>query len=192
MGSMTRPRRNQPDIDLDKAGILEAFDALDAPRVGLWWFQFGPYTGTNVFVWAGPAYRGLDDALEEAAGWLADNAPGHLLAPDDPHLKDLIKETLEDEGKTWKAWQQAIEDQEQWAYDVEESAFADLTYTESGYLTSYEWTVNELSSDDDLYAEVFEASIDDIIDDMDEDDIDKANEVAEKLGIDARWEWGEH
>ena len=35
---------------------------------------------------------------------------------------------------------------------VTEEAEADMTYTESGWLTSYEWTVNELTDRDDPYA----------------------------------------
>ncbi len=189
MRPMTSPQRNQTDIDLDKAGILETWDALDAPRYRLWWFQFGPYTGTNVFVWAGPAHRGVDSALEEAAGWLVDNAPGHIMEHNAPELKELIVEAMEElyPDKSWKDFQHEA-GQHEWAQEVEEQAFADLTYTESGYLTSYEWTVNELSDGDELYAEVFEASVDDLLEDMDQDDVDKANAAAKRLGIDASWE----
>ena len=64
------------------------------------------------------------------------------------------------------------------------------TYTESGWLTSYEWFVNELHEGDELYAEVWEATIDELAEegDLDEDNIDAVNAFAQKLGIDAEWE----
>jgi hypothetical protein len=163
-------------IDISKAGIENMFDALDAPRVGLWHFTFGAYGSTHVFVWAGPAHRALDDALEEAASWLADNAPGHLST--DEEMQELYDEAREELGDD------ADED------EIREQAEADMTYTESGYLTSYEWFVNELDSGDPLYAEVWEASIDELAEqgDLNEDDIEKVNKIAEQLGVDAEWE----
>lgn len=186
MRHMAKPRRNQPQIDIDKAGILEMFDALDAPRIGLWWFQFGPSATTNVFVWAGPGYRGLEDALEEAADWLADNAPGHLTTHEE--MDELYAEAADDLGILWPPLHTRDDP------DVEavtEQAEADMTYTESGWLKSYEWSVSELADGDEPYAEVFEASVDEILGDLDEDDIERANAAAEQLGIDARWEWDE-
>jgi hypothetical protein len=172
------------DIDLKKAGIEEMFEAI--PRRGrgatLWWFQFGPYTGTNVFVWGGH----LEDGLEIAAGWLAENAPGHIV--DQDIVMGLIREALEEKGKTWAQWNKAMAAGDEWAYGVEQEALADLTYTEAGYITSYEWWVNELHPGDELYAEVWEATIDELAEtDIDEDDIEAANEFAEKLDLNVEW-----
>jgi len=61
--------------------------------------------------------------------------------------------------------------------------------TESGWLTSYEWYVNELHEGDEMFAEVWETTIDELAEqgDLDEDDVEEANKFAEKLGIDAVW-----
>jgi hypothetical protein len=173
---------SNPDIDLDKAGIEEMYDAV--PRGGrapaLWHFQFGPYTGTNVFVWGGH----LEDGLETAASWLKENAPGHFYSNAD--IMDFVRDVLKDQGKTEYDYMRALEEHDQWAYDVEEEATADLTYTESGYLASHEWYVNELHEGDELYAEVWEATIEVLIDDDDLSDGDRedVNEFAAKLGFD--------
>lgn len=146
------PRINSSDIDISKAGIENTFDAI--PGRGddaLFWFQFGP--GTNVFVWKGPGIRGLDGALEEAASWLVDNAPGHFHEV----------ESEEDE--------------------------VDMTYTESGYLASWEWYVNELHPGNELFNEVWEATMDQLAEegDLDNDDVEKVNKFAREYEIDAQW-----
>ena len=117
-------------------------------------FQFGAYGTKHVFVWAGPAHRGIEDALEEAASWLADNAPGMFT--------DVGSE--EDE--------------------------VDMTYTESGWLASWEWHVHELHAGDDLYAQVWEASVDHLATegDLDDDDIENVNATAATLDLDTAWE----
>lgn len=183
---MKRRRRRNPDIDLDKSGIINMYDAIDAPS--LWWFQFGAYAGTNVFVFAGPGHRALEDALEEAAAWLEENAPGHIVT--NREIMDLVREVLEEQGKTEGEWQRALEDRDEWAYEVQEEATADLTYTEAGYLTSHEWFVNELQPGDDLYNKVWETTIDYLSDegDLDDDDINRVNKQAQKMGLDVEWE----
>lgn len=60
--------------------------------------------------------NGLDSGLETAAEWLAENAPGHL-----SQLDDFPAEALDSDGQP-----------------------VDHTYTESGYLASWEWTVDEV------------------------------------------------
>jgi 8-oxo-dGTP pyrophosphatase MutT (NUDIX family) len=75
----------------------------------------------------------LEDALETAAGWLADNAPGLIMSPDDPELDVLYREACEELGED--------PDSGEGPGDAWEQATADLTYTESGYLTSYEWGI---------------------------------------------------
>lgn len=82
----------------------------------LWFGQMG---STYLMVWS----YGLEDALEEAAAWCADHAPG-LLAEDS--YEEAYKEAIE-EGKT---------EEEAW-----EDAEADMTYTESGHLHSEEWGI---------------------------------------------------
>ncbi len=73
---------------------------------------------------------------------------------------------------------------------VREQAEADMTYTESGWLTSEEWTVNELHLGDEFYALAWEASIDELAEDGDlsDDDLEEVNAFAAEHDIDAGWE----
>jgi hypothetical protein len=176
-------RRKNP-LAGDVVLIENAFDAIDAPEVSLWAFQFGAYGTTNVYVWAGAAHTALEDALEEAAAVLADEAPGHLTSEKD--MTDLYKEAAKDLGVPWP-----IEDWDDPDVEaVREQAEADMTYTESGWLTSYEWTVNELHAGDETYAEVWEISIDKLAEDgdLDDDDVEKVNRTAKELGVNEQWE----
>jgi len=103
---------------------------------GVWLFHFGAYATAHVL-----AYGRLEDALEDAAAWLKEHAPGHLTEPDynDPTM--LLEPEIEGELDADK--RQEL---------IREHAEADLTYTESGWLVSYEWTYTELHSPDDLLA----------------------------------------
>jgi hypothetical protein len=102
----------------------------------LFLFSFGAYGDTFVAVWD----NHLEDALEEVGGFLVEYLPGHITQHDDPHLKELYEEAKE-EG-----------DEDSWD--------ADLTYTESGYLTSYEWSVDEFGPGDPFYDKVWRKSAD--------------------------------
>lgn len=106
----------------------------------LYAFGFGAYGSTRLLVWG---TNDLDAALEEAAEWLEKYAPGHLSTED--HVTQLMDEVREENPD--------LEDEE--AY---EKATADLTYTEAGYLTSYEWTVDDVAPRSDLYNLAEEAS----------------------------------
>lgn len=121
----------------------------NAPFARLHVFQFGAYGDTWVAVWE----HHLEDALEEAAGWLADNEPGHLTS--EKEMGELIKEAA-------KELEVDISDVDDWGEepysDVLEAAEADMTYTESGWLTSYEWFVNEVDPSEPLYLDTFDAS----------------------------------
>lgn len=114
--------------------------------------SFGAYGDTSLHVYA----DSLDTAIELAAGWLADHAPGYIMTEDSEDLADLRKEACEDAGLTWPMpadlTPQAME--AYWA--AFESAEADLTHTESGYLTSYEFTLAlENPTVEELYAFVW-------------------------------------
>jgi hypothetical protein len=109
----------------------------------LFFFQFGVVGTTNVLVWQKADH--IDSALEEAAGWLESHAPGDLsdLAEE---YKYALKEAREELGED--------ADEEELEEKAREIAEADMTYTESGWLTSYEWFVNELFD-----GELFEAAL---------------------------------
>lgn len=104
-------------------------------------FVFGAYGCTYVLAYG----DSLDDALESAAEWLADNAPGHIMAHDSEELADLHREALTGVMAEELCEMAGIPCEKSYCSDPDDRAFeqatADLTYTESGYLTSYEWGI---------------------------------------------------
>jgi len=96
-------------------------------------FYFGAYGLTVVLAYA----NSLEDALEEAAKWLADNAPGIFVEVD-------YAEACTEAGLSWppesEEFHVAHEDEYLAAY---ERAETDLIYTEAGYIASWEWAVEE-------------------------------------------------
>lgn len=95
-------------------------------RYVLW---FGACGSTYLMIWE----RSLEAALETAGGWLADNAPGLIMSPDDRELDVLYREACEELGED--------PDNGDGPGDAWEQATADLTYTESGYIPSDEWGI---------------------------------------------------
>lgn len=109
--------------------VLLGADTFEARR-GVFMFQFGAYGTTHVL-----AYGSLEEALEEAAGVLRERAPGHFV---DVELPDGYAAMSEDEQDA-----------------ARNEAEADLTYTESGYLASWEWAIVEMRSAAELLAYVY-------------------------------------
>lgn len=107
--------------------------------------SFGAYSCTHLMVYA----SSLDDALEECAEWLADNAPGHIMLKGngndkrDPELDVLMADACKEAGLAWPVPSSvefnSADMQPYW--DAEQDAYADLTECERGYLTSHEWTI---------------------------------------------------
>jgi hypothetical protein len=96
----------------------------------LYTFRFGAYGDTEVCVYQRPDH--VEDALEIAAEWLATNEPGHFYEPDYEQTKrELFFETGSEPSEE----------------EVAEKAEADMTYTESGWLLSQEWTAGEEECD---------------------------------------------
>lgn len=91
---------------------------VSGPEAGAFVFTFGAYGSTWVLVYA----NGVDSALEVAADWLKDNAPGHFVEPDYPDVD-------------WTTLSSAEADA------LRECAEVDLTYTEAGWIPSWEWHV---------------------------------------------------
>lgn len=98
-------------------------------------FQFGAYGGTRVLVFEQADH--IDSALEAAGEWLSEHAPGHL-----SDLEQEYKDALEEAKAELGADAEELEERAQ------EIAETDMTYTESGWLNSSEWTVDELSRGD--------------------------------------------
>jgi hypothetical protein len=101
-------------------------------RYVLW---FGACGSTRIMVWA----NGLEDALEECAAYLADHAPGHIMAEWSDEHEKLIAEVCEERGVAFPDGFQALKDDAKW--EICTAAEADLTRTESGFITSYEWGI---------------------------------------------------
>lgn len=105
-------------------------------------YRFGAYGWTVVAVGSdGDRPRSIEAGLELAAEWLAENAPGIFAELD----FTSAREGLEADGRI--APEATDEDSLQLIYDY---ATADLTYTESGYLCAWEWTVDDVDSRADL------------------------------------------
>jgi hypothetical protein len=106
----------------------------------LYLFQFGAYGDTRVYAWG---CSGLEDALEAAAVWLRDNAPGVF------HEVDYAGAAA-DVGAP-EDWDSA-DNVDRWGERVQEAAEVDMTYTEVGYLASWEWSVSEVTDADTVAA----------------------------------------
>ena len=97
-------------------------------RKGGWSFQFGAYGSTRIIVLNEPGISSLEDALESAAEVLAEVAPGTF---HDDAIEDAYNEAIA-EGMSEE--------------DAQAESETDMTYTEYGYIPSWEWHVNELHS----------------------------------------------
>ena len=117
--------------------------------------SFGVVGTTHLMVWG----HSLEDALETAAGWLADNAPGHIMPAWGEKHTALVRECCEERGLPYPPPDGADLEGDGY-YDAQEDAESDLTYTESGYLTSYEWfvTLDEHATRADVKAFISELS----------------------------------
>lgn len=172
--SRSNPHDDRLRRNIERAQIVNPAGALSG---GLWWFQFGAYGDTYVFVWDDYG-MGVERALEEAADALAEHAPGIF------HEVDY-EAAAEELGIEWPPVDQEDEDR------VREAAEVDMTHTESGWIPSWEWSVQEPRPGDDVYKIVWEKSIDEALDAgliEDDEEIDRVNQKAEDLGLSARWE----
>lgn len=80
----------------------------------------------------------LDDALEIAADWLAQNAPGLIVTHDSAECAELWQEAKRALGV------HSDLDAEDWdEYARNNAEIVDHTYTEAGYIPSWEWRVDE-------------------------------------------------
>lgn len=86
--------------------------------------SFGAHAPTHLMVYA----NSLDDALEECGEWLLEHEPGHFHDPDYSGVA------------TEKACTQCIPN-EVFCDDCQQVAVTDMTYTESGWLLSWEWSI---------------------------------------------------
>lgn len=91
-------------------------------------FSFGVYGWTRVI-----AFGACEDALEEAAAWLKENAPGEFTELD---FVDAAREL------GFPAYTPETEYTDQQWEALQAYAETDLTYTESGYIS--DWTCTEL------------------------------------------------
>lgn len=188
-------------VTINVANPLD-FNAYDVGSNKLWLFQFGAYGEKWVAVWEGGGEHtsnvtGLEDALEEAAGWLEENAPGHLTS--EKEIWELTEEVAEDRGiDPEKLRDEAFpgpgkmkpymfdgdkDSARELLFELEQEGAADMTHTESGWLTSYEWWVDDLNPGDPLYMAIFEESMDVALEEgeLDEDEEEEAQKALVKL-----------
>jgi len=90
-------------------------------------FAFGAYGSTFVLAYG----YGLESRLEEAAEWLREHEPGHFV--DDEYMAELYSEAVTEAGDPEPGTSEHDE--------ATQAAETDLTYTESGWLPSWEWTI---------------------------------------------------
>lgn len=140
MAKRAAQRRNATP---DEIVIANPGDLTSTNR--LWYFEFGPYTGTHVYVWA----DGEEAAFEIAVEWLDDEAPGFLVNLTE---KDL-REAAEDEGIEWQPSWPDFDDRK--FQKVVEAAEADLTMIghttlkHGQYIRSDDWRFSEVTDDAD-------------------------------------------
>jgi len=110
----------------------------------LWFFSFGAYGATHVYVWA----DGIESAFEIAVEWLDIHAPGLLTDV----TEGDYRAAAEDLGIAWDPnWMTSPErgDERLWE-KVREAAEADLTVIghttlqHGQFIPSWEWTVSEV------------------------------------------------
>ena len=118
-------------------GIANPFEAERATNALA--FSFGAYGDERVIVWDKSVERGL----EEAAEWLDENAPGTFTS--DAELAEVYEEGLE-EGMSEE--------------EAQEYAETDMTYTEAGWIPSYEWGVSDLDLNSPLAKTAHKKSVD--------------------------------
>lgn len=135
-------------------------NAGDGPHGGkryreptLYEFQFGAPWCQRVLVWS----NAFDDALEEAAEMVAEKWPGLIMQSNDEHLVSLYREACERHGVAWDEFVSGAHRPNGKIEKVLQDAEADLTYTESGWLISYEWTGHEVT-DETILARAVEAT----------------------------------
>lgn len=135
----TAPIANPEEADF----YDEQYRRIHRKQTTLFRMWAGEGDSTHVYVWAGS----FDDAFEEFAEWLDENAPGHLT---DVTVDDL-KEAAEALDIEWQEHWPDFEDRD--FEKVAESAEADLTnighttLKHGQYLRSWEWGGEEVHSE---------------------------------------------
>lgn len=95
-------------------------------RYVLW---FGACAPVHLMVWG----NSLESALEVCGAWLAEHTPGLIITHDSKELRDLVDESARELG---------IDAEIPCDYRAQDHATADLTYTEAGYIASWEWGID--------------------------------------------------
>lgn len=116
-----------------EAGSRKIHVAGEEQATTFFLFNFGAYGDFRIAVGVGPGLTSLEDALEVAAETLLEVAPGVFIQPDYDDVRNELGQGATDEA-------------------VMELAETDLTYTESGFLASWEWTVSEKLTREELLA----------------------------------------
>jgi hypothetical protein len=128
------PFQASTDPKHDTTPIANASDhGFNRTPMPLYLFWFGAYGEHACYAWG---CHSLEDALEEAAGWLHDNHPGMFVTFSDADYAEAAADIGAPED--WK-------EDDEWASKVWERTEVDHTSTESGYLASWEWSMCEVT-----------------------------------------------
>lgn len=109
------------DLDSDLSLNLPIANPDDADWAGTLWIVWLGMYGNGVVVWT-QSFEGVETALETAVEWAREGMPGIFVEPEYPEGLEY-----EDDPEAFQA------------------AEEDLTYTESGWIPSWEWSITEVS-----------------------------------------------
>jgi hypothetical protein len=138
---------SEPTIEIANADEC-VYTTYGGGLPALWLFQVGACGPVYVAVWTRTT---LEDALEELGGFLVDKGYDGLITPHgSEEAKAMYDEAREELGPD-------ATDEE-----VMEHAEADMTYTESGWIRSWEWYVDEVDPRDEQYMKLLLTSLDDV------------------------------
>ena len=136
--------------------FIGAMEPRSGTTTPLYQVQIGAYGHLNFIIFN--EWEDMESVIEEVGAWLADHAPGNLTSQDE--MDELYAEAAQDlypdkmaqvkEGEWWHDFLGPSERDE-----VREAAEADLTYTEAGWLPSYEMHISEVQVGTPLFGEAF-------------------------------------
>lgn len=98
---------------------------------------FGGYGWTRLMVWE----RSLDDALETAAEWLAEHAPGHVMECGSDEHTALVREACEEAGLAWPMPDDIYDGTHPEYERAIESAESGMVHCDRGVMISDDWSV---------------------------------------------------
>lgn len=146
---------NPLDVENPEGGFVRRYGGLTVENIVIV-FSFGAYGCTMVAV----INETLNDALETAAAWLAEYRPG-LIEEDGSASRraselDAYREVTGN-GDADRVPDDLDDDTRERVWAMAET---DMTYTESGWIPSWEWTMTDLDPSDPLHGKIVRKAMD--------------------------------